>query len=128
MYNVKCKEYMQAAADGCQSLLCFKDRFMPVFFYALNQEKYLCMSYYVGRFFKEISKRGFKNCFYLSLLMRGFLLFASKCRIVSGDFLRNFQERGLENGCFFWLLMRGVFINEFFKGEGFVHLWLISLS
>lgn len=31
-YNVKCKEYMQTAADGCQSLLCFKDRFMPVFF------------------------------------------------------------------------------------------------
>ena len=70
-YNVKCKEYIQTAADGCQSLLCFKDRFMPVFFYALNQEKYLWMSYYVGRFFEEFFKKGLKNGCFLSLLMRG---------------------------------------------------------
>ena len=82
----------------------------------------------VERFFDNFSNKGLENSCFLSLLMRVFLLFASKCRIVSGDFLRNFQERGLENGCFFWLLMRGVFINEFFKGEGFVHLCLISLS
>ena len=54
------------------------------------------MAIYVGRFFKEILKRGFKNCFYLSLLMRGVLLFASKCRIMPNDFMREFSKRGWE--------------------------------
>ena len=58
------------------------------------------MAIYVGRFFKEILKRGFKNCFYLSLLMRGFLLFASKCRIMPNDFMRDFLKRGLQAAVF----------------------------
>ena len=43
-------------------------------------------------------------------------------------FFEEIFKKGLENGCFLSLRMRGIFINEFFKGEGFVHLWLISLS
>ena len=56
-YNVKCKEYMQAAADGCQSLLCFKDRLCRSFFMLENKR----MSYFVGRFFKKFQERGLEN-------------------------------------------------------------------
>lgn len=48
----------------------------------------------VERIFKVFLNNGFKNCFYFSLLMRGFLLFTSKCRIMPNDFLKNFSKRG----------------------------------
>ena len=51
---------MQAAADGCQSLLCFKDRFMPVFFYARNQVNVtFCRTILKGIFRKGLQKSPF---------------------------------------------------------------------
>ena len=69
---------MQAAADGCQSLLFFNDRFMPVFFLRLKSGEILidvesCHTIFLRNFKKGVEKWSFfllvyEGCFFELLL------------------------------------------------------------
>ena len=94
---------MQAATDGCQSLLCFNDRFVPVFFMLENKRK----SYFVERFFKEISKKGLENGPFFCWYMRGVFWTVVKIAICVEQFFKVFLNKGFKNCFYLSLLMRG---------------------
>lgn len=79
-------------------------------------------------FLRNFKKGGWKIAVFSGDIWGDSLIAIGIMAICVERFFKEISRKGLENGCFLSLLMRGIFIKEFFKGEGSVHLWLISLS